>query len=82
MPVEFRAALHIHTCLSPCAELSMTPSRIVEKAASLGLNILAVCDHNTVEHVEVTSEIAKKGHQGHCRHRDKFRGRSPCPWSL
>ena len=60
MPVEFRADLHIHTCLSPCAELSMTPSRIVEKAASLGLNILAVCDHNTVEHVEVTSEIAKK----------------------
>ena len=60
MPVEFRADLHIHTCLSPCAELSMTPSRIVERAASLGINILAVCDHNTVEHVEVTSNIAKK----------------------
>jgi len=60
MPVEFRADLHIHTCLSPCAELSMTPSRIVERAASLGINILAVCDHNTVEHVEVTASIAKK----------------------
>ena len=60
MPVEFRADLHIHTCLSPCAELSMTPSRIVERAASLGINILAVCDHNTVEHVEVTAGIAKK----------------------
>lgn len=60
MPVEFRADLHIHTCLSPCSELSMTPSRIVERAASLGINILAVCDHNTVEHVEVTANIAKK----------------------
>jgi len=60
MPVEFRADLHIHTCLSPCSELSMTPSRIVERAASLGINIMAVCDHNTVEHVEVTAEIAKK----------------------
>jgi PHP family Zn ribbon phosphoesterase len=38
----------------------MTPSRIVERAASLGINILAVCDHNTVEHVEVTANIAKK----------------------
>lgn len=38
----------------------MTPSRIVEKAASLGINILAVCDHNTVGNVEVTSTIAKK----------------------
>ena len=38
----------------------MTPSRIVERAASLGINIMAVCDHNTVEHVEVTSGIAKK----------------------
>ena len=60
MPVEFRADLHIHTCLSPCSELSMTPSRIVERAASLGINIMAICDHNSVEHVEVTSGIAKK----------------------
>ena len=60
MPVEFRADLHIHTCLSPCSELSMTPARIVERAASLGINIMAVCDHNTVEHVEVTANIAKK----------------------
>jgi hypothetical protein len=60
MPVEFRADLHIHTCLSPCSELSMTPARIVERAASLGINIMAVCDHNTVENVEVTANIAKK----------------------
>ncbi len=60
MLVEFRADLHIHTCLSPCAELSMTPRRIVEKAASLGINVIAVCDHNSAENVEVTQDIAKK----------------------
>jgi len=38
----------------------MTPARIVERAASLGINIMAVCDHNTVENVEVTANIAKK----------------------
>ena len=60
MPVEFRADLHIHTCLSPCSELSMTPARIVERAASLGINIIAICDHNTAEQVEVTGSLAKK----------------------
>jgi PHP family Zn ribbon phosphoesterase len=60
MPVEFIADLHIHTCLSPCAELPMTPRNIVEKAASLGINILAVCDHNSVENVAVTRDLASK----------------------
>jgi hypothetical protein len=38
----------------------MTPARIVERAASLGINIIAICDHNTAEHVEVTGSLAKK----------------------
>src|SRR5512140_1583595 len=64
MPVEFVADLHIHTCLSPCAELSMTPRDIVEKAASLGINIIAICDHNSAENVSVTRDLAlKKGIQ-------------------
>lgn len=60
MPVEFIADLHIHTCLSPCAELSMTPREIVEKAASLGINIIAICDHNSAENVSVTTDLARK----------------------
>lgn len=60
MPVEFIADLHLHTCLSPCAELSMTPRGIVEKASSLGINIVAVCDHNSMENVAVTRDLAKK----------------------
>jgi PHP family Zn ribbon phosphoesterase len=64
MPVEFIADLHIHTCLSPCAELSMTPREIVEKAASLGINIISICDHNSAENVAVTKDLAlKKGIQ-------------------
>jgi PHP family Zn ribbon phosphoesterase len=60
MPVEFRADLHIHTCLSPCADLFMTPRNIVEKAASLGINMIAVCDHNSAENIAVTHAIGKK----------------------
>jgi PHP family Zn ribbon phosphoesterase len=60
MPVEFRADLHIHTCLSPCADLYMTPRNIIEKVAALGINIIAVCDHNSAENIAVTHAIGKK----------------------
>jgi PHP family Zn ribbon phosphoesterase len=38
----------------------MTPRGIVDKASSLGINIMAVCDHNSIENVAVTREVAKK----------------------
>jgi predicted metal-dependent phosphoesterase TrpH len=34
---EFRADLHIHTLLSPCADLEMTPRNIVAKAMRANL---------------------------------------------
>jgi PHP family Zn ribbon phosphoesterase len=44
-----RADLHIHTCLSPCGELSMSPRAVVDRARSAGLDLIAVTDHNTTE---------------------------------
>lgn len=46
-----RADLHIHTCLSPCGELEMTPVHIVERCRDLGFGIIAVCDHNSAKNV-------------------------------
>ena len=43
----FKADLHIHSCLSPCASLEMSPSAIVEKAKSAGLDLIAITDHNS-----------------------------------
>ena len=43
------ADLHIHTCLSPCATLDMTPRKIVEQAQKKNLGIIAVTDHNSAE---------------------------------
>ncbi len=40
---------HIHTCLSPCAELDMHPAALVEAAVRAGLDCVAVCDHNSAE---------------------------------
>lgn len=58
MPVDFLADLHIHTCLSPCADLSMSPRAIVGKAASRGINVIAICDHNSCENTAVTHQLA------------------------
>jgi len=43
------ADLHIHTCLSPCATLDMTPQKIVEQAQKKSLEIIAITDHNSAE---------------------------------
>jgi 3',5'-nucleoside bisphosphate phosphatase len=47
----FTIDTHIHTCLSPCAELDMHPSAIVEASVQAGLDAIAVCDHNSAENV-------------------------------
>ncbi|MFW6160654.1 MAG: PHP domain-containing protein, partial [Acidobacteriota bacterium] len=56
---SFKADLHIHTCLSPCAELSMSPRAIVERALKEELDILGICDHNSAENVPAVTDAAK-----------------------
>lgn len=41
------ADLHIHSCLSPCADLCMSPRNIANDAIRRGLKIVALTDHNT-----------------------------------
>lgn len=58
---EFTADLHIHTCLSPCGELEMTPSAIVRTACNLGIDIIAITDHNSAENVPAARTAAAHG---------------------
>jgi PHP family Zn ribbon phosphoesterase len=46
LPSAILADLHLHTCLSPCAEVEMIPPLIIERAQALGLGLIAVTDHN------------------------------------
>ena len=55
---EFKADLHIHTCLSPCTNFEMAPSRIIEKSRENKLDIIAICDHNSSENVEAVMKAA------------------------
>ncbi|MEE4286142.1 MAG: PHP domain-containing protein [Mariniphaga sp.] len=57
---KYRADLHIHTLLSPCASLEMTPNNIVEKAKASGLNIIGITDHNSTKHGLLVKKLAEK----------------------
>jgi len=51
---------HIHSALSPCASLEMSPRDIVARAREVGLDIIAVTDHNMVENAVYAHEIGKR----------------------
>ncbi len=54
----FRADLHIHTVLSPCGDLDMSPGNIISKASGMGLDIVGITDHNTTRHCSLISRLA------------------------
>lgn len=45
---RFYYDLHIHSVLSPCGDDDMTPCNIVGMSVLLGLDVIAVTDHNNV----------------------------------
>ncbi len=51
--------LHIHSALSPCGDNDMTPVNIVAYAAAMGLEIIAVSDHNAIGNVRAAIEVGE-----------------------
>ncbi|AJQ29379.1 PHP domain protein [Pelosinus fermentans JBW45] len=56
---QFVADLHVHSVLSPCAAVEMTPRSIVWHAAKHGIDIVAITDHNACDNVVAVFEAAK-----------------------
>jgi len=56
----FKADLHVHTCLSPCTELDMSPKRILTSAKKKEIDIIGICDHNSSENSLAVMNAAKK----------------------
>ena len=48
---KVRADLHMHTCLSPCADAQMQATAIVRQAKKVGLDMIGISDHNSAENV-------------------------------
>lgn len=56
----YRADLHIHSVLSPCGDLDMSPARIIQEAKKNKLDIIGIADHNSTLHAELMVELGKK----------------------
>lgn len=57
---SFRTDLHIHTVLSPCGDLEMSPARIVSLASKRGLDIIGITDHNTTKQCELVWKLGQR----------------------
>src|SRR5690554_3674412 len=55
--MKYRADLHIHTLLSPCASLEMTPRNIIRQARMNGIDIIGITDHNSTLNAQVVKSI-------------------------
>jgi len=55
---SYRAELHLHTVLSPCAAVEMIPPLIIEEALSNNINLLAVTDHNSIANIGAVIQAA------------------------
>jgi len=57
---EYVCDLHIHTCLSPCCSLEMSPQRIVAEAMKKEIDVIGITDHNSAENVAAVSRAAEE----------------------
>ena len=49
---------HLHSCLSPCGSDDMTPANIAGMAAVIGLEAIALTDHNTCRNCPAVMKAA------------------------
>jgi len=57
--MKYHYDLHIHTILSPDADVLMTPNNIFNMAYLKKLDVIAVTDHNSTKQLKICEEIAK-----------------------
>lgn len=55
----YLADLHIHSCLSPCGQRTMSPYAIVDAAVANRLDLIAVTDHNTAAMTPIIAQVAR-----------------------
>jgi 3',5'-nucleoside bisphosphate phosphatase len=58
MLTSFRADLHVHTVLSPCAQIEMIPPLIVQRALENHIHLIAITDHNASANIIAVQKAA------------------------
>jgi hypothetical protein len=57
--MKYAYDLHIHSCLSACADDLMSPNNIFNMANLKGLNIISITDHNTTKHIPIYQDLSE-----------------------
>jgi PHP family Zn ribbon phosphoesterase len=57
---KYQADLHIHSVLSPCGDLDMSPTRIIFEARKKNIDVIGITDHNSTLHCRLMMELGKK----------------------
>ncbi|HJB20805.1 MAG TPA: PHP domain-containing protein [Candidatus Fournierella merdavium] len=55
-----RYDLHLHTCLSPCADRDMTPANVAGLAKLAGAGLIAVTDHNSALNLPAAARACRE----------------------
>ena len=58
--MKFNADMHIHSVLSPCGDIDMSPAAIVATARERGMDIIGLTDHNSTLNAAVTQRLGEK----------------------
>lgn len=53
----FKGDFHIHTCLSPCADITMVPRAVASAFERVGTEWVAITDHNSCRNIEVFEKV-------------------------
>src|SRR5512133_794783 len=56
----FKADIHIHSVLSPCASLDMSPATIISRAMARGLELIAISDHNSTRNCNLAVSLGEE----------------------
>ncbi len=55
--MRFKGDFHIHTCLSPCADITMVPNAVARELERTGVEWVAITDHNSCGNVKVFDKV-------------------------
>jgi PHP family Zn ribbon phosphoesterase len=59
---RYKAELHLHTVLSPCASVEMIPPLIIQTAQEKKIDLIAVTDHNSTGNIKAVMQAAQGSH--------------------
>lgn len=57
---SYKADLHIHSVLSPCGGLEMSPAALIRRIKELDIEWIAITDHNSLANCPAYAEVAEQ----------------------